>query len=263
MTDDDRMNRAAGAARGWLDDLHLAAGFLTRVVPAPQGDAGARPLAEAARVFPLVGAALGLAAGVVFAAAARLGLPPSLAAICALGVLVLATGALHEDGLGDTADGFGGGGGREQKLAIMRDSRTGVYGMIAIALGLIARLAAIAALAGPGAVLGALIAAGAVSRAAMPAVMRSLSPARGDGLGASAGRPARNDVIIGIALAAAIALVTVGIGAAIVALAACALVAKAAEALARRQIGGHTGDVLGAVQQACEIAALFVFVALQ
>ncbi len=263
MTDDDRLNAAAGAARGWLDDLHLAAGFLTRVVPAPQGDDGARPLAQAARAFALVGAGLGLAAGVVFAAAAKLGLPPSLAAICALATLVLATGALHEDGLGDTADGFGGGRDREQKLAIMRDSRTGVFGIIAITLGLIARLAAIAALAGTGAVLGALVAAGAASRAAIPAVMLSLSPARTDGLGASAGRPARTDVMIGTALAAVIALATLGIGAAIVALAACALAAAAVGALARRQIGGHTGDVLGAVQQACEIAFLLAVVALQ
>ena len=127
-------------------------------------------------------------------------------------------------------------------------ARTGVFGMIAITLGLIARLAAIAALAGPGAVLGALIAAGAVSRAAMPAVMLSLPPARGDGLGASAGRPAGNAVIIGIVLAAAIALVTVGIAAAIVALAACALVVSDST----RAVPGRPRTPDGARHNRCE-----------
>ena len=250
-----------GVLRRWFDDGRLAAAFLTLLVPPPRGAAGARPLASAARAFPLVGAALGLGAGAVYAVAAAVGLPPLPAAVCAVAALIAATGALHEDGLGDVSDGFGGGGGREHKLAIMRDSRIGVFGMIAVTLALLARIAALAALAAPGLVTLALIAAGAASRAAMTGLMLGLPPARTEGLGADAGAPERGDVFVGAGLAALIAFLVLGLSAAIAALAAGALAATAVAALARRQIGGFTGDVLGAAQQAVEIAVLFSVVA--
>ncbi len=250
-----------GLVRAWIDDVALAAGFLTRLALPPAGEAQARPLAEAARAFPLVGAGLGLGAGLVYAVADWLGLPAPLAAVCAVAVLVAATGALHEDGLSDVADGFGGGGGRERKLAIMRDSRSGAYGVIAVTFSLIARVAALAALAKPGLVAAALVAAGAASRAAIPVVMRVMPAARADGLGAAAGVPDRDDVALGLVLAGAIALIAVGLASALVALAVGAAAAAGVASLARRQIGGHTGDVLGAVQQAAEVAVLFAVVA--
>lgn len=259
----DPSSSQAGHAEAWFNDLRLAAGFLTRVVPPQKGAAGARPLAQAARAFPLVGVGLGLGAGAVFAIAAVIGLTPPLAAVCALAALVAATGALHEDGLGDVADGFGGGGDRARKLDIMRDSRTGAYGVIAIALAVVARVAAIAALAEPGLVVAALVAAGATSRAALPAVMLQLPPARDDGLGAGAGIPRRNDVYVGLAIAGVVAIVALGFVDAVVALICGAGGALAVAALAKRQIGGHTGDVLGAVQQTVEIAMLFAAVTLR
>ena len=258
---DDPFQPPPGAARGWLDDLRLAAGFFTRVVP-PPADAG-RPLAEAARAFPLVGAGLGLGAGVVYWAAHDLGLTPPLAAVCALAALVAATGALHEDGLSDVADGFAGGANREDRLAIMRDSHAGVFGVVAVTLALIARVAALVALAEPVLVIAALAAAGAASRAAIPPVMRRLPSARADGLGAAAGVPKSDDALLGMGLAAAIALIALDISQAIVALAVGALAAAGVAALARRRIGGFTGDVLGAVQQAVEIAVLVAAVALR
>ena len=261
MSDADQSRPFPGSPGAWRDDLRLAAGFLTRLAPPPAGGAAARPLAGAARAFPLVGAGLGLGAGAVYGVAAALGLAPVLAAVCAIGALVLATGALHEDGLSDTADGLGGGATRGDKLAIMRDSRVGTYGVVAVTLALVARVAALAALAEPGAVAGALVVAGAASRAALPAVMLALPPARRDGLGHSAGRPGQGDVALGGAIALVVVLVAVDATAAVGALAAGALAAAAVAGLAQRRIGGHTGDVLGAVQQAAEVAILFALAA--
>ena len=261
MSDADPSRPFPGSPGEWLDDARLAAGFLSRVVPPLPGPAGARPLAGAARAFPLIGAALGLGAGAVYAGAAALGLAPALAAICAVVVLVLATGALHEDGLCDTADGFGGGADKDDKLAIMGDSRIGSYGVIAVSLSLVARIAALAVIADPALAVAALVATGAASRAALPAVMLAMAPARRGGLGAAAGRPGRRDVALGGALALIVALLALDAGPAVATLAFGALAALAVALLARRQIGGYTGDVLGAVQQISEVAMLFTIAA--
>lgn len=213
-------------------------------------------------MFPLIGLGLGLGAGLIYGLATALGLPPVLAAIITLGAMIVATGALHEDGLADSADGLGGGATAKAKLAIMRDSQIGVYGVIAVTLGLMARTAALTTLADPGLVLAALVAAGSASRATLPLVMLRLPLARSDGLANRAGQPGQRDVIIGGCLALGIALLALGIIAALAALVTAALAAFAVAALARRQIGGYTGDILGAVQQATEIAILFTVVAL-
>ncbi len=262
MSDTDTSRPWPGSPREWGDDLRLAAGFLTRLLPPPPGDAAARPLAEAARVFPLVGAGLGLGAGLVYGLATVIGLPPVLAAVAALAALIAATGALHEDGLADSADGLGGGATPTAKLAIMRDHHIGSYGVIAITLGLIARAAALAALAEPGLVLAALATAGAASRAAIPLVMLRLPLARSDGLASRAGKPGQRDVLIGGCLALVIALIALDFTAALGVLVIGALAALAVAALAHRHIGGYSGDILGAVQQAAEIAILFTLVAL-
>jgi len=245
---------------GWWDDLRTATLFLTRLpiardLPAPEG-----ALARAMRVFPLVGLAIGLFGAAVYAVAHGLGLPATLSALVSVGAIIALTGALHEDGLADMADGFGAGGGRERKLAIMRDSRTGVYGALALILSVAARIAALAALPAPVAA-AALIAAHAISRAALPAAMWRETLARDDGLAVAAGRPRREAVLWSVGLGAAIALVALGPATGVVALAAAAAAAYAVLRLARRQIGGITGDVLGGVQQAAEIAVLLVVAA--
>jgi adenosylcobinamide-GDP ribazoletransferase len=249
-----------GTPPQWLNDVRLAAGFLTRLVPPPGGVI--RPLARAVRAFPLVGAGLGAAAGLVYIVASEVGLPPILAALVTLAALVLATGALHEDGLADTADGFGGGIAKAAKLTIMRDSRIGTYGVIAVAFSLMARVAALATIAEPALVFAALVVTAAASRAAMPLIMVLLPMARSDGLGADAGRPSRRDMVIGAVLALVIALLALDGAVAIIALVVGGLGALAVAALARRQIGGYTGDVLGAAQQISEVAMLFTIVAL-
>ena len=246
-----------------LRDLRAATVFLTRLPVAWPGDAPADQLARAAAHFPAVGAALGAAAGLLGWAVASLGAPLWLAAGLAIAALAVATGGLHEDGLADFADGLGGGTTREAKLAIMRDSQIGSYGALALVFAVLLRTAAAAPLMGSAAGIAVLAMAAAASRAAMTGVFWALPPARADGL-AAANRPCRVRAVVATCWALAIALVLglpllgLGVGAATGAavLILAGMAALAVALLARRALGGHTGDVLGAVQQVAEIAAL-------
>jgi adenosylcobinamide-GDP ribazoletransferase len=238
-----------------IHDCKVALGFLT-CLPVREPPAWRDlDLAASVPLFPIVGALIGLAGAIGYALAGWLGLPPWPAAAIALATTIWLTGALHEDGLADVADGFGGGRTREDKLRIMRDPRLGSYGALALVLAALARAGALAALGAPGAVGAALIAAGAASRAALPAVMASLPNARSDGLAAGAGRPHPLRTTAALLVAALIAIVLLG-QAAPAALLGGAAGALAVALAARRQIGGYTGDVLGAVQQLAEIGVL-------
>jgi adenosylcobinamide-GDP ribazoletransferase len=239
-----------------LHDCKVALAFLTRAPLRPERQWLEADLAASVPWFPVVGAAIGLGGAIAYALAVWLGLPPLPAAAVALAASILLSGALHEDGLADVADGFGAGATPEDKLRIMRDPRIGSYGALALALALLARAGAIMALAEPSAVAAALVAAGAASRAALPAVMIALPRARTDGLAASAGRPHPLRAAAAVLVAILIALALLG-EAALAALLVGALGALAVALLARRQIGGCTGDVLGAVQQLTEIGLLF------
>jgi len=247
--------------RLWADVAANLRFFSRLPLPAPGANADF-DLKRIAWATPLAGAAIGAIGAAGLALARMLGLPLSLEAVVAVATLVAATGALHEDGLADLADGFGGGGTREAKLAIMRDSRIGSFGAVALVLSLMARVVAVASLAEHGFAFAAagLVLAGAVSRAAALAPPALLPAARADGAGASAGRLEAGDLVPGALATAALALV-VGLAALGVlrALFACALAgggAFAICALARRQIGGQTGDVAGAAQQIAEIGCL-------
>ncbi len=239
----------------FLRDVQIAGLFLTRLPwpPVPQGEEVPR-LASAMRAFPLVGALVGLLGGIVFFLAERLELPPLLAALLALGAQALVTGALHEDGLADTADGFGGGRDPQRCMEIMRDSRIGSFGVIALILLYGVKAAALAALATGGAV-GALIAAGAISRGAVPALIAASHPARQDGLGAEAGAPDGGTGTTAILLAALLSLIFLG-SRCLPALALAALAGAAMILIAQRKIGGFTGDVLGAAIAVIEAAVL-------
>ncbi len=236
-----------------------AFGFLT-ILPIGAGAVG--DLGRAARAFPLVGLALGVAGAIVYGVLLSLSVPVWVAAALAVGALALATGALHEDGLADTVDGLGGGDGRDGKLEIMRDSRIGAYGVLVLVLAIVVKVAAISAIATPDAVAGALIAAHVLSRGAIVAAMNRLAPARSDGLAAGAGRPSDATLAWALAIALAIGLMALGPLGAIAAVVLGALAGAALLVPAQRQIGGITGDVLGAVQQVTEIAVLVVASAL-
>lgn len=245
-----------------LRDLRRCITFLTRLPLPGTTTEMAGPLAEGAWAFPLAGLVVSVPAAVVYAIAVSLGLASLPAAVLCIACMVALSGALHEDGLADVADGFGGGGNRERKLAIMRDSRIGAYGVVVLVLSLAARITAIAAIASPAAVTGAVIAAAALSRATMTGAMYALPAARSDGLGAGAGKPSARIVIASLTLGFVIALAALDWKGADTALVAAVLGGGAVAFLARRQIGGHTGDVLGAVQQAAEIAILLSLAAL-
>jgi adenosylcobinamide-GDP ribazoletransferase len=243
------------ALAGWWDDLVAAGRFLTRLPLAGLSSAHTGLLARSMRAFPVVGIVVGLAGWAAFAIAAGIGLPSTAAALLAIAATVLVTGALHEDGLADTADGLGGGEGRAGKLAIMRDSRSGAYGVLALVFSVTLRAAALTVLTTPR-VGAALVAAHAVSRAGLPILMRWLDPARDDGLGASAGQP--DDSAIGwcLGIAIVVAVLCVGFGPGLIAVIVAAAAMAGLAGLAQRQIGGYTGDVLGAAQQIGEIAML-------
>lgn len=206
--------------------------------------------------LPLAGATVGAIAASVDWAAAALGLPALAAAALAVCAALAATGALHEDGLADTADGFGGGKSRARKLEIMRDSRVGAYGTCAVAMSLILRTAALAAVSDPARAVFALIAAHAAARALLPAFMLALPAARADGLSATAGRPSRGAAAAALALGAVAIVTAFTPTRAAVALLMLTLVFFAMARLCRRQIGGQTGDTLGALEQAAEVAVL-------
>jgi adenosylcobinamide-GDP ribazoletransferase len=256
----DSPPRLAGLLRDWIDDLRIAASLLTRV-PMPHPD-GALPagLTRSQRAFPLVGALIGLLVGLVDVILLKLGVPSLAAAALALGASAALTGALHEDGLADVGDGFGGGRDRDAKLAIMRDSRLGTYGTVVLLVGFAARLAALASL--PLAIaIPALMVAHGVGRAAIPLLAAHMPFARVDGLGKNAGRPTQNDAIAAAAIGAILALLLLPIGTALLALIVAALAVAAVAWLACRQIGGVTGDVFGAAEQVAEIAVLVVIAA--
>lgn len=246
-------DRNGGAASRWVE-LWLAAGFLTRL-PVPQIEGTGADLAQASWAFPLIGVVVGAAGGAVFAISDHLGLPLLACGLLAIAATMLITGALHEDGLADSADGLGG---RDAAaaLAIMRDSRIGSFGVLALILSVGLRGAALAGIADRPLVFQALIAAHAVSRGLLPVVMLWFDPARVDGLGASAGRPTPPVATAAAAIAFILALLALGIGRGLAAFLLAGAAAIAVAALAHRRLGGYTGDILGAAQQTGEIVML-------
>jgi adenosylcobinamide-GDP ribazoletransferase len=240
-----------------VEEARLALMLLTRL-PAGRLADPAPSLADARWAYPLVGLIVGALAAAAQAGALAVGLGPLAAALLALTVAALVTGALHLDGLADFADGIGGGRDRAHALLIMRDSRIGSYGVIALVLALALGATGLADIAVEKA-LAALLLAATGSRLAMLVVLDRLPPAREDGLGRSAAGTAPGAWLPG---AAAVAILAVWIGpAALPALAAMGLAALAVARLALRRIGGQTGDVLGATQVTAEVACILALAA--
>lgn len=265
-----------GALFAWWHKLRLAASFLTRLpvaprsVPMANAKDGEEPatmapgdLARSAALFPVVGAGIGVVSALVLLMVFELRLAPLACALLALAAGAVITGALHEDGLADFADGLGGGHARETRLAIMRDSRIGTCGALAIVFSVGVRAAILSGLSSPDVAALALIAAAAVSRATLPAVMRWQAPARPDGMAASIGAPPYRQVMAAGALALIIALLTLGFWAALAVCIAAGLAAVGVAAAAERTLGGQTGDVLGAAQVISELAVLVAIAAME
>jgi adenosylcobinamide-GDP ribazoletransferase len=232
--------------------------FLTRLHYGSPASASGATLAPAVWAFPIVGVVVGFIGAVVYWLAGRMDLPNWPAAALALAATMAVTGCLHEDGLADTVDGFGGGKTRESKLDIMRDSRIGAYGVCALVLSVLLRVSALASLSGSALAVPALIAAHAVARTAMPVFMYFIPPARSDGLSAAAGRPAGERTALAAALGIVILVFCLGPLAGLEAIILVAIAVALLAWLSLSQIDGQTGDVLGAVEQVSEIIVLLV-----
>jgi adenosylcobinamide-GDP ribazoletransferase len=246
--------------RDLIRDIAAATILLTRLPLRWERFSGSAPdLNLAIWAFPVVGAGVGLGGGIVYSVADGFGLPGLVAAALAVCVMVVLTGAMHEDGLADVADGFGGGLGVAAKLEIMRDSRVGAYGVIGIVMALVLRVGGLSVLDVSDAIV-MLVVAGMVSRLGMTLVMRFMEPARNDGLAHDSGKPTQNRVLAGAAVTNVVSLVLLEAEVLVFTLIVAAVTCLAAAAFARRQINGFTGDVLGAIQQVTEIAVMLVLV---
>lgn len=246
----------------WME-LKLCLGLLTRLPVSVDSDVPPSSMARSSRWFPAVGALVGVLSACALLLCLLAGLPNTAASLIAIGLSILLTGALHEDGLADMVDGLGGGASREAKLDIMRDSRIGAYGVLALILTVGLKAALLVALlnVGVGATALAMIVAASMSRLTLVLLMNRLPMARSDGMSVNAGRPDEVSVRIACGLALASLLVLTGWPAMLVTIIAVLAACSAISTLARRQIGGQTGDVLGAGQQVTEVCVLIGLVA--
>jgi adenosylcobinamide-GDP ribazoletransferase len=234
-----------------IADARAAVAFLTRL-PVGGGRLTAAGLSRAAPWFPTVG----LLVGAVMAgtrALANLVLDPAPATVLALLAAVLVTGALHEDGLADAADAMGAHAPRERKLAILRDSRVGTYGALALVFAVVFALAVLAPL-DDGRFARAALVGHVLGRWSILPQALALPPAHPDGAGALV-RPSRTAVAAATASAVATALIAGGLGPGAIAAASATAVTAIGAAAALRVLGGVSGDTFGAVAKLVELAS--------
>jgi adenosylcobinamide-GDP ribazoletransferase len=256
---------------GWTVATAICIRFYSRLpVPALPGEAdphAAPDFRTVPRALPLAALVIALPAALVLVGAGAAGLGGLLSATLAIATLAVTTGALHEDGLADSADGLFGGRTPERRLEIMKDSRLGSYGALAMGLALLLRVFALALIldrAGPLAASGALMAAAVLSRLSGLHLLAGMAPARPVGASASVGRPSLQTAWLasalglllagGLALPFRLPLAGLGLGLALI-----ALDALLVRRLCRRLIGGQTGDIAGATQQLDEIVLYLGF----
>ncbi|AYD01069.1 adenosylcobinamide-GDP ribazoletransferase [Neorhizobium sp. NCHU2750] len=218
---------------------------------------------QSVRAFPLAGAVIALVPALILYGLSQV-CDPLVSSLIAISLMTLMTGALHEDGLADAADGLGGGRDRDHALDIMKDSRIGSYGVVALILSLGLKIASLAALARFDSSLSAvsMLAAACVSRAVMIWHWSALLPARTSGVAASLGAPSQAARNVALLTGGVMGLVFIGshlgIVVAIFVLAVTAAVGQSFTVFVRRKIGGHTGDTIGASQQIAEVTILAI-----
>ena len=243
-----------------LAELQLAFMLLTRL-PAGTLTSQLPELAHARWAFPIVGCIVGGIIAASYIILSLLLLPSFAAAILAITAGLFSTGAIHEDGLADCADGFGGGQNREKKLAIMRDSAIGSYGTLSLIIIMGLRISLLSMLPAKLEIVTPIIICAVISRYAMVGYLCLLPAARQDGLGNQAsGNQTSGDNISALLLAGLIALPAFVTGAfgliyVIIAIVSVALIWGV---IAKYQLGGQTGDVCGAGQIICETAGWLI-----
>ncbi len=266
---DNQQNPATSTGRFRpFAEILLSLQFLTRLPIPFSRTIDPVPLAQAMRFFSAAGAVIAAVNGLVFLGLRFLHVPGLVAAAVTIGFGMVITGALHEDGLADSADGLFGGNTREERLEIMRDSRIGSYGASALILALLTRAALLQSLGAlaPHQILLILASAGAFSRAMMVDLLWASRPARRDGLSALAGRPTRATaffaIITGGALVIAAGFEIERMEVGLIAIAAATAITGVIRAMASRLLGGQTGDICGATQVLSELGLLTVFAAI-
>lgn len=259
---------SAGEARRRFrpfSEFLVALRFLTRLPVPFLRTLDPPPLQAAMGMFPLAGAIVGVLSGLVLVFGKQIGLPEFFCAILAIATAALITGGLHEDGLSDMVDGFGGGRTLDQRLEIMHDSRVGAYGALALCLVTLGRASLLVSLLemAPLDTILLLASAAAFSRALMVDFMWATKPARRDGLSVAAGRPSRNTTLLALAIGGFLAGIAASYVltpiASIAAMAGAGMTLAIVRALSVRKIGGQTGDTIGASQVLTEITMLAIY----
>ena len=233
---------------------------LTRVPVTSVAAPTAQALAWSAVFYPLVGLLLG-AAGVVVYLLALSFFPSTLAALLVIAVWILLTGALHEDGIADTFDAFGSQHSRDDILRVMKDSRIGVYGALALAISLLLRWQTLAALPS-GEIVAALVASQVFPRAGIVTLAFLAGPATGGTGGAFAAALRTRHVVFAWLLAAALLAPLQEWRAMMAVMSVCLVIVIAARRFFHRRLGGVTGDCLGAANQIQEVVVLLVILGL-
>ncbi|MEM1198890.1 MAG: adenosylcobinamide-GDP ribazoletransferase [Pseudomonadota bacterium] len=265
---DDMDIESGRRGQNWLNNTLNSIMFLSRV-PVPGAPPHPASMASVMGAFPLAGLVIGLIGGVACAIALGIGLPPLVSAVATIAFMALITGGLHEDGLADVADGFGGGQTRERKLEIMKDSRIGTYGVLALIFAMALKITALGAIlqkdVGFWALLALFAATAAWSRSLCVTLMATTPNARGEGIAAIVGQPGAEENRTALSLGAiAVALLiwfAFGLWATLAVFASSLAAFWLVRALALRHIGGHTGDVAGTVQITADTAMLMALAA--
>jgi len=240
------------------NEIKLAITLLTRIpIGSIKGEVPA--ISVTGWVWPIIGLLIGLASGGVYLLGSYLNFPPPISALLSISISILLTGGLHEDGLADVADGFGGGHTKERKLEIMRDSRVGTYGILALIISVGFRVITVACFTEPLVAFSAILLTSAISRTAMILALSFMPVARNDGMGHTASDKS-NQKIAYIALGImSVGMIPIGFVISfsifVILIISCTLFGW----VAIRQIGGQTGDVLGTMQQIAEVTTLLVF----
>ncbi len=259
MSDDVQPSRATGeleapGARGPATEFRLAAGFLTILPVLSAREAAPETVAASFAWFPLIGFLIGAGLCLEDHALAWI-FPQVLRSVLAILTLTVITGAVHLDGLADTADALGAGRDRERALEILRDSRIGSFGTIALVFALMLKVLALATMGRPRR-FAALYLAPGLARWTMVAVASTLDYLRERGAGAALlAQSSRRNLTLGTITAVAAMLPVISVRACAAAVVA-AVVALAARWFYRRWLGGVTGDLVGAAGELAEITVL-------
>ncbi len=246
--------------RTLFEDILVALSLLTRIPLKVPAHAYNR-MDKAVWAYVFAGIIWGFSTWTITFAFAYFGLPVSIASALGLSAGIIATGAMHEDGLADSADGILGSWNRSRRLEIMKDSFLGAYGVLAIVLSTIIRWQLIFALFANSYALVILIIAGCLSRSVLPIIMAMLNHAREEGLSHSVGRPSGPSVYISLSMTILFAFFTLKIEGLMLCFIAV-LLAFACAKVAQRTIHGQTGDILGATAIFTETGVLIASIIL-